>query len=72
MKSMDLNRQLQIVPVERKPPGVEALTPLQIENPDAPGLDSSDWKDEMVNEWEKDWSQHMISAYPDTYPRATW
>lgn len=54
---MDLNRQLQIVPVERKPPGVEALTPLQIENPDAPGLDSSDWKDEMVNEWEKDWSQ---------------
>jgi hypothetical protein len=37
--------------------GMEALTPLQIVNPEAPDLEDPAWKEEMIREWESDWSE---------------
>lgn len=33
------------------------LTPVQIVNPDWPGIEHADWKDEIIREWESDWSE---------------
>lgn len=37
--------------------GLEALTPLEIVSPKSPGLDDPGWREEMVGEWESDWSE---------------
>lgn len=51
------NRRFQIVPEGIAQHGLEALTPLQIVNPEAPDLDDPSWKEEMVKEWEEDWAE---------------
>jgi hypothetical protein len=45
------------VPDEPARTGLEALTPLVIVNPTGPDLEDSGWKEDMIREWESDWSE---------------
>jgi prevent-host-death family protein len=49
-------RRFRVVPETPAATGVDALTALQIVNPNGPGLDDPSWKDEMIREWESDWA----------------
>ena len=37
--------------------GLDALTPLEIVNPKGPDLEDPAWKEGMIREWERDWSE---------------
>jgi prevent-host-death family protein len=49
--------RIRIVPEQAARPGLDALTPLQLVNPHGPDLEDSGWKEEMIREWESDWSE---------------
>jgi len=49
-------RRFRIVPETPPRTGLDALTPIEIINPKAPGLDDPAWKEEMIREWESDWT----------------
>jgi antitoxin (DNA-binding transcriptional repressor) of toxin-antitoxin stability system len=51
------NQRFRIVPEALQARNLEALTSLQVVNPNAPDVEDPDWKEEMVREWEEDWSQ---------------
>jgi prevent-host-death family protein len=50
-------RRFRVVPEEPARSGLEALTPLEIVNPKGPDLEDPAWKEEMIREWESDWSE---------------
>jgi prevent-host-death family protein len=50
-------RRFRVVPDEPARTGLEALTPLVIVNPTGPDLEDSGWKEDMIREWESDWSE---------------
>jgi prevent-host-death family protein len=49
-------RRFRIVPETPAGTGLDAITPLQIVNPNGPDLDDPTWKQEMMREWESDWA----------------
>lgn len=48
-------RRFKLAP--EKPVGdkLSRITPMEVINPDGPGLEDESWKEEMRLEWEKDW-----------------
>jgi len=50
-------RRFRVLPETPSRQGLEALTPLAIVNPKGPGLDDPAWKEGMIREWERDWSE---------------
>ena len=50
-------QRFRIVPEVSARKGLNALTPLEIVNPKGPDLEDPAWKEEMVREWERDWSE---------------
>lgn len=50
-------RRIRVVPEQSSRSGLEALTSLQLVNPQGPDLDDAGWKQEMMREWESDWSE---------------
>ncbi len=50
-------RRFRVVPDLPTQKGLEALTPLEIVNRKGPDLDDPTWKEEMIREWESDWSE---------------
>ncbi len=49
-------QRFRVVPETTQGTGLQALTPLQIVNPKGPDLEDPAWKEEMIREWESDWS----------------
>ncbi|MGA8112017.1 MAG: type II toxin-antitoxin system prevent-host-death family antitoxin [Acidobacteriaceae bacterium] len=50
-------RRFRVVPELPARSGLESLTPLAIVNPKGPDLDDPAWKEEMIRDWESDWSE---------------
>jgi len=50
-------RRFRVVPEEAARSGLEALTALKIVNPTGPDIEDPAWKEEMIREWESDWSE---------------
>ncbi len=50
-------RRLRLVPDTSDITGLKTVTPLQIVNPKGPDLEDAAWKEEMIREWESDWSE---------------
>jgi prevent-host-death family protein len=50
-------QRFRVVPEQPTHAGLKALTPLQIVNPSGPDLEDPAWKEEMIREWESDWSE---------------
>jgi prevent-host-death family protein len=54
---MHRGRRIRVVPEHFSRPGLDALTSLQVVNPHGPDLEDGGWKQEMIREWESDWSE---------------
>jgi len=48
-------QRFQIIPELEGGNKLSRITPMEIINPDGPGLEDESWKDEMRLAWEKDW-----------------
>jgi antitoxin (DNA-binding transcriptional repressor) of toxin-antitoxin stability system len=48
-------RRYKIAPEEPGGDRLSRITPLQVINPDGPGLEDESWKEEMMREWENQW-----------------
>ena len=52
----------RIVPEVDTTSKLSRITPLDLINPDGPGLEDESWKDEMMREWEKKWDERLPRA----------
>lgn len=50
-------RRFRVIPETAPRRGLEALTSLRIVNPKGPDLEDPAWKEEMIREWESNWSE---------------
>jgi antitoxin (DNA-binding transcriptional repressor) of toxin-antitoxin stability system len=54
---MHKGRRFRIAPDGDEPfDRLSRITPLEVINPDGPGLDDPSWKEEMRLAWESDWA----------------
>jgi prevent-host-death family protein len=49
-------RRFRVVPETPAGGRLDRLTPLQVVNPQADSLDDREWKQAMVQAWERDWA----------------
>jgi len=55
-------QRFRIVPEVDTASKLSRITPLDLINPDGPGLEDESWKDEMMREWEKKWDERLPRA----------